>query len=349
MTAPRPKAPAAGPPAGADELSAADRAILTAIQANFPVQDRPFAVLAERLGMSEDAVTHAVRRLCQTGVIRRVGAVFDSRSLGFASTLVAAKVPPERLDQVAALISEHPGVTHNYRREGRYNLWFTLTCPSQDELEQTLADLRHRTGLAEIHSLPALTVYKIGVFFDLGRPVEQEDAAAPAHPAERAPAQVGKPVPPLSPEQKKLVQLLQDTLPLTPRPYEDLARHVGWTAQQALDQVTHWLEQGVIRRVGAVVNHRRLGFEANGMAVFEVAPDRIDDVGRRLAETPEISHCYRRPPLPDWPYNLFAMVHGQGHDQVRRLVADLAGRLSIPNFDVLFSTTEYKKQSMRYF
>ena len=110
-----------------------------------------------------------------------------------------------------------------------------------------------------------------------------------------------------------------------------------------------WLAAGVIRRFGAVVRHRRLGFEANGMAVFSIEDDRIDDAGRRLAEHPRISHCYRRPPLPDFGYNLFAMVHGQSTDEVHAIVAGLAKDLEVSDCEVLFSTTEYKKTSMKYF
>jgi len=143
-----------------------DRQLLQVIQTDLPISERPFDALADRLGMDADALRERLRRLAADGVIRRIGPVFDSRRLGYVSTLVAAKVPPERLKQVAERASALPGVTHNYERRGPYNLWFTLAGRCEEEIRRSLDTLRQETGLA-FHSLPALTVYKIRAVFDL--------------------------------------------------------------------------------------------------------------------------------------------------------------------------------------
>jgi len=317
-----------------------DKKIVTAIQGGLPAEERPFDALAARLGVEPEETLARVRRLVSEGLIRRVGPVFDSRSLGYASTLVAARIPPERLGDVAARINRLPGVTHNYERRHAYNLWFTLTCPSAAELERTIEALRRETGIPDFHSLPALSVYKIRVQFDLaGEPETPETAGGRTD---------GVPAP-LDDKQKELVRMLQDGLAVEREPFAAMAARLGWTASRVVQQVRAWLDSGVIRRVGAVVRHRELGFAANGMTVFGVPPDAVDAAGRRLAAHAAVSHCYRRPPLRDFPYSLFAMVHGQSEGAVRQDAATMAGEIGARDYAVLFSVTEFKKASMRYF
>ena len=335
----------------APELTDLDKSILSIIQTDFPVAERPFDVLAERLGADAEGegqgqrILSRVAGMMDSGAIRRLGPIFDSRSLGYASTLVAAKVPPQRVEEVAQIVSALPNVTHNYQRENAYNLWFTLTAESEQHIEDILETLRQETGIADFHSLPALTVYKIRVDFRFDG--QSKDAspepAAPAKPSE--PAAVVK----LTEQQKQLVRLLQESLPATARPFDEVARQIGWAVEKVITQIKDWIDQGVIRRMGAVVRHHRIGFTANGMAVFQVADDVIDQVGLDLAKCPDVSHCYRRPSLPGFPYTLFAMFHGQSENAVRAAVKTEADRLGLSDYDVLFSTVQHKKVSMRYF
>jgi DNA-binding Lrp family transcriptional regulator len=320
----------------------ADKKILTAIQADLPVEVRPFDVLAERLNLETTDVVARVKRMAAEGLIRRVGPVFDSHGLGYVSTLAAARVPPERLREVADRVSRMPGVTHNYERRHAYNLWFTLTCASRQEEERTLEALRRDTGIPHIFSLPALAVYKIRVKFDL-----MEDS--PAADVETAPPPAGPATRPLSGEQKELVRLLQDGLPIQREPFVGAGAQLGWPVERIVEQIREWMGMGIVRRFGAVVRHRDLGFAANGMAVFRAADAQADEAGRRLAARPEVSHCYRRPPLEDFPFNLYAMVHGRSEDEVGQAVAAMAAEAGLTDYDVLFSVTEFKKASMRYF
>jgi len=329
------------PPQNPTPLSNPDKldgTILTFIQTDFPVAARPFEVLAARLSVAPQECLARVHRLVDSGFIKRIGPIFDSRRLGYTSTLVAASAPAERLREIAQQVSRLPGVTHNYERRHPYNLWFTLTARPEEGIERALAALGRETGL-EFRSLPALAVYKIRVLF--GPP--SRDASTTA-----TPASPGAPVA-LDDEQKHLTRLLQGGLAFEPEPFARVAEEVGWSVGEVLRQVHDWLDSGVIRRFGAVVDHQRLGFRANGMAVFNVPPERIDAIGRRLAERPEITHCYRRPPLPDFPYNLYAMVHGCTEDEVLALVSGMAEEHNLTDHDVLFSVTEFKKAPMRYF
>lgn len=339
----QPKGKAKPTPDDPDEIDIIDKKILSKIQTDFPVARRPFDELGGDLGSDGSAVLERIERMRQTGVIRRIGAVFDSRSLGYVSTLVAAGIPPDRLAEVAQMVSDLPGVTHNYRREHEYNLWFTLTTDSTRRQREILDDLKTRTGIEEFFSLPAIAIYKIRVAFQLGGDERASSAGdAPPVPSQTAPSE-------LTEDQKQLVRMLQESLPPAAQPFDELAEKLNWPAADVIRQINDWRSSGVIRRFGAVVDHHRLGFWANGMVVFRVRKDEIDDVGKQLAKWPEVSHCYRRPSLEGFDYNLFAMVHGHSRDEVHSIVAEMVRQVGHCEHDVLFSTTQYKKTSMKFF
>ena len=144
-----------------------DRAILNEIQSHFPLRVRPFREVGRKLGLSEKEVLTRVSRLKKEGIIRRLGANFNSRKLGFTSTLCAAKVPRDRLDAFVAVVNEYPGVTHNYEREAQYNIWFTFIAESGEIIEKALEEIRTRTGIRDLISLPAEKIFKIQVDFEV--------------------------------------------------------------------------------------------------------------------------------------------------------------------------------------
>ena len=323
-----------------DQLDDLDEKLMSIIQTDFPVTQRPFDALADELDSDADVLVGRVKKLFDVGVIRRLGAVLDTKSLGYVSTLVAARIPDDKLEEVAAMVCELPGVTHNYRRQSIYNLWFTLTCRSLQLQREILDELRSRTGVEDFFPLPALTVYKIRVNFKMGdaaKSVPEPTAVKSTQPTE------------LTGEQIQLVRFLQESLPIQSQPFDDIAEQLAWPVERVIDQIAQWRSAGVIRRFGAVVNHRRLGFTANGMAVLRVEAERIDEIGRRLAERPQVSHCYHRPPLDGFDYNLYAMVHGASPEEVLAIVANMIDDVGPFAHEVLFSTAEYKKTSMKYF
>jgi len=338
-------------PTPLSNLDKLDRTILAFVQADFPAAACPFEVLAARLGVAPQECLARVHRLVDSGFIRRIGPIFNSRRLGYTSTLVAARAPAERLKEIAQQVSRLPGVTHNYERRHPYNLWFTLTARSEEEIERTLAALGRETGL-EFHSLPALAVYKIrAVFAEAKKTPGVFSAQHPSGPSGKRHLESFSPLPPvrLTKGEKELVRALQVGLAVAAEPFAPAAERVGRPVEEVLRQIEAWLDSGVVRRFGAIADHRQLGFRANGMAVFNIPPERIDAAGRRLAERPEITHCYRRPPLPDFPYTLYAMVHGRTEDEVRALVSGMAEEHNLTDYDVLFSVTEFKKAPMQYF
>ncbi len=144
-----------------------DRAILNEIQSHFPLKAKPYKEISARLGLKEKEILARVDRMTRGGIIRRIGANFNSRKLGFTSTLCAARVPSEKLPLFVEEVNRYPGVTHNYEREGEYNIWFTFIAESQEIIESSLRQIKRRTGISELISLPAEKIFKIQVDFEV--------------------------------------------------------------------------------------------------------------------------------------------------------------------------------------
>jgi DNA-binding Lrp family transcriptional regulator len=312
--------------------AAFDRQLLNAWQRGFPLAPRPFAELAAACGSTEDAVLAQYRFMQTEGLIDRIGPVFRPNTVG-ASTLAAMAVPPERLEAVAAIVQRESGVNHNYEREHRYNLWFVVTGTADAEVKWTLACIEYASGLPVLR-LPLLEEYHIDLGFDL------VTGAAPRAAQRVAPVT-------LTPAQRDLVRRVAAGLPLVPQPYAAL----GQPEAEVIDTLRGWLEAGVVRRIGAVVRHRRLGYEANAMAVWDVPDDDVGAIGRRLAADRAVTLCYRRArALPEWPYNLYCMIHGREKDRVREEVKRLGASAALEACPqaVLFSTRCFGQRAARY-
>ena len=313
--------------------------LLNEFQRDFPLCPAPFAELASRLGVAEKVVLGGLEKLRREGKISRVGAVFAPKRIG-ASTLAAMAVPPGQLDTVAAAVNRFPEVNHNYEREHRYNLWFVVTAGSEGRLQATLGAIEKAAGYPLL-PLPLLEEFHIDLGFSLlGGKTKNVAVARPV-----------KPVEPMDEAERRLVSVLQEGLPLFMRPFSLIAERIGASESDVLGRIGRWLEEGAIKRFGVVVRHHELGFRANAMVVHDIADDRVSELGRLLAEEPAVTLCYRRPRvLPDWPYNLFCMIHGRERGEVEDIIAELRqrhGLLDAPH-EVLFSLTRYKQNGARY-
>ena len=313
--------------------------LLNDFQRDFPLCPAPFAELAARLGVAEKVVLNGLEKLRREGKISRVGAVFAPKRIG-ASTLAAMAVPPEKLDVVAAAVNRFPEVNHNYEREHRYNLWFVVTAGSEARLQAVLGAIEQVAG-CPLLPLPLLEEFHIDLGFSLLAGQEKPRAAAYSV----------QPVAPIGEPERRLISVLQEGLPLFIRPFQVIAERIGASESDVLARIGRWLEEGAIKRFGVVVRHHELGFRANAMVVHDIADEYVSELGRALAEEPAVTLCYRRPRrLPDWPYNLFCMIHGRERGEVETLIADIRqrhGLLDCPH-EVLFSLTRYKQNGARY-
>jgi len=307
-------------------------------QHGFPLRPRPFDALARELGCERTEVLRQYRALQAAGSLSRIGGVFAAGA-GGAAALCAYATLPQRLEAVAATVSAHPGVNHNYEREHAFNLWFVMTGSDRAAVQAGIDALDAATGLRALR-LPMLRPYRIDLGFDLLGTRRQCKAQRPA----RAAA-------PVAEADRPLAALAGEGLPLVEEPYAAWAARLGRSTGAVLATLRGWLEQGTLRRFGVVVRHHELGFDQNAMCVFDVADDRVDAAGALLARQPGVTLCYRRQRDTGWRYNLFAMVHGRERAQVLAQVeaaATAVDLLAVPRA-VLFSRRRFTQRGARYF
>jgi DNA-binding Lrp family transcriptional regulator len=331
-----------------------DRELLNLVQSNFPLAAEPYQAIGQQLGISGEEVLKRLGGLKKLNIIRQISAIFDTRRLGYKTTLVAFRYPPHLLDKGARRINQHPGVSHNYARNGHFNLWFTLAVPPYEELLPTVERMAQDTGAEAYRVMPTVRFFKIGVNFDM---VKNQGAAYDYYSPDGYTAKGGfKGIRPdwnkgeeLTPFEVSVIRELQEDLPMESRPFDAMAGRLGITVQELFDQAARLQERGLMRRFSAVLHHRKAGFSSNAMAVWKVPEERSVEVGLTMAESPWVTHCYQRPTFPDWPYTHFTMVHALTKEECERVIGEIAAKTGISEYQVLYSTREYKKTRVRYF
>jgi DNA-binding Lrp family transcriptional regulator len=331
-----------------DDLTDLDRELLNAVQWDFPLEPRPYAALAERLGTTEPEVRAQVARVKAIGVLRQLSAIFDTRALGYGSSLVAAKIDPDRIDEAAAEISAHPGVSHNYKRNHAFNLWYTIAVPPGESLDEHLQVLHERSGALVTRKLPTLQLYKIGVKLDMtGKTAADAKTEVLAH--ERPERREHMDAPDLSDLEIAAIRVVQEDLPLVERPFAAQGELIGCSEDQVLDMLRSFKERKLMRRFAAVMNHRNAGFKANAMGVWAVPEEELDEIGPQMAGFALVSHCYKRPTYEDWPYSVFTMVHGKNARECEATIAAIQQETGVDEYALLWSVKEYKKTRVRYY
>ena len=322
-----------------------DKALLTEVQKRFPIDHRPFQVLGEQLGISEQECLERIGRLKTNKVIRQLSAIFDTRALGYQSTLAAMKVDPARVDEAADVVNQHPGVSHNYKRNDSFNIWFTVAVPPADSLEQVVRILHALAKVEETIILPTLRLYKIGVKLDLtGQEAALENQEDIYDEKRRMTAK-----PPLTEQDIRFIRILQEDLPMLELPYAVWAEQADATEEELFAWAKKMEHVGYMRRFAAILHHRNAGFLANAMVVWQVPQEQVDHVGEQMALFREVSHCYRRPVYPNWPYPLFTMIHAETYSACMEVVRRIEERVGQFPHKSLFSTKEYKKIRVKYF
>lgn len=308
------------------ELNQLQKRLCDLLQSGLPLCRRPFEAIASSLDTDEAAVLREVSYLRSIGIIRRLGPMLDYRVLGKVSTLVTAHVDSDSIDAVAGVISSLSGVSHNYLRQHHYNLWFTLQADSMAALDDTVTSLSSRLGVV-FHSMPAIHFFKLDVRFPISGPSAQSDTQAHV---------VNRPVAVLTESEKESLMWLQNGLDVTSEPFSSGPPDV-------LKTLRGLLEKGVIRRIAASLDYRRLGFVANAMFCARVSADNVLRAGASLACVDLVSHCYERRTFPGWDLNLFAMMHARSYDDIDASVRSFAGSAAIKKYELLPTVRELKK------
>jgi DNA-binding Lrp family transcriptional regulator len=326
-------------------LDEADKKLLNLLQGSFPLAERPFAEVAQAAALSEAEVLARTQRLLDERIIREITPIFDTRVLGYSSMLVAAKVDPEHPWRAAKIINSHPGVSHNYLRDHEFNLWFTIATEPESKLglQGTLDVLQRLTGAQSVRQLPTLRLFKIRMDLEMEKGTDALAAAAEVI-DHKEPEAIE-----LSERDLAVIRATQGPMEATAQPFARAAADLGMPVTDLLEHLEGMRARRALRRVAAILFHRRAGFSANGMGVWKVPEDRILELGPRMSSYRGISHCYQRPTYPDWPYSVFTMAHGRSKEECDAILDSIAADTGIEERRTLYSSTEFKKIRLRYF
>lgn len=325
-----------------------DRKLLYIIQSDFPLEERPYLALGQKLDLMEEEVIKRISKLKADLIIRQISAIFDTRVLGYKSSLVAMKIEPSILDKSAEIINSHPGVSHNYRRNHAYNLWFTVAVPPYSSLEKTVDKLAELTRADKAWLLPTLKLFKIGVRLDTTGE-NPPDAVVTDGFGYSEEQRLKANQNPLTLFEIQALGELQEDLAVEARPFDKMAAKIGVSTDELLECARGFISEGRMRRFAAILYHRKAGYKANAMGVWKVSSEKLDEAGTQMAQFEAVSHCYQRPVYPDWPYALFSMIHGQSMEACEKIADSISKKTGITDYALLYSTKEYKKTRVKYF
>ncbi len=322
-----------------------DRKLLNLMQGSFPLEPRPYAAVAALAEVPEQEVLTRVQRLLDERIVRQVTPIYDTRALGYSSMLVAAKVDPEHPWRAGKIINSHPGVSHNYLRNHDFNMWFTLATEPDSKLglEGTLDVLKELTGAESIRQLPTLKLFKIRMDLEM----EGDTKALASEGVVQEPVDLEAAA--YDEFDIAVIRATQGDMAVVSEPYVEPSARLGMTVEGLLEHMQGMRERGILRRVAAILYHRRAGFSANGMGVWKVPQERIAELGPRMASFRGISHCYERPTYEDWPYSVFTMAHGRSKEECDAVLDAIAEQTGIGERATLYSSTEFKKIRLLYF
>jgi len=315
--------------------------ILSRIQKKFPLVAKPFAAIADELDMSEAEVLEILQAEKKAGIIRQTSAIFDTKRLGYKSSLVAFKVQKEKIDAAVEIINSHPGISHNYERNHDFNIWFTLGVSPDSKLglDKTVEILAELTEADEFIMLPTLKLFKINVKLDTtGKDEKKEKVKKVVH------TEVN-----MTPLHNDIVQRAQYDIEMVSEPFKKIIEELNISYDTFFGVLKELQEAGYMRRFASILNHRKAGFNANAMVVWDVDEANGEEIGATAAAFSAVSHCYLRPKYSNWPYNLFTMVHGKTTDETNDIIAEMATEIESKSHMPLYSSREFKKVRIEYF
>ena len=315
--------------------------LLSIIQKKFPLSSRPFAVIAKELGTDEETIIKQISEEKENNIIRQISPIFDTKRLGYSSSLVSFKVKREDIDRAVKVINAHPGVSHNYEREHTFNIWFTLAVAPDSKLglRKTVEILAEEAQSIDFIMLPTLKLFKIAVKLNTtGKDAKKEKVIQPKRKNIE-----------LTPLHHRVIALAQHDIPIVKEPFKEVVDKLGISYDKFFQILNELKEAGVMRRFAGILNHRRAGFNANAMVVWDIEESKGEEMGKKAAEFSAVSHCYLRPKYPNWPYNLFTMIHGKTTEETNGIIKEIASEIEHFSRRPLYSIREFKKVRIRYF
>ena len=315
--------------------------ILLRIQRNFPLVARPFSAIAQELGTTSQEVLYILNEAKNEKIIRQTSAIFDTKKLGYISSLVAFEVNPEQIDEAVSILNAHPGISHNYERNHAFNIWFTIAVApnSQLGLEKTVEILASQTKAKNYLILPTLKLFKISVKLDTTNSLSQKEHIATKTYNDLT----------LNESHYALIKHLQKDISLVEEPFKAMIEELNISYETLFAHIQEFLDAGVIRRYASILNHRNAGFNANAMVVWNINENNAQAIGKEAASYSAVSHCYLRPKYENWQYNLFTMIHGKTKEETQNVIDDIANSIEHTSYMPLYSSREFKKVRIDYF
>lgn len=315
--------------------------ILSRIQKKFPLVARPFKVIADELNMSEDEVLEILQEQKKSNIIRQTSAIFDTKRLGYVSSLVAFRIPSDKISDAVKIINSHPGISHNYERNHDFNIWFTVAVSPTSVLglEKTVEILAKATGAEDYIILPTLKLFKINVKLNTtGNDDKKEEVKRVKHTEIE-----------MTPLHHSIIRYAQNDIEMVKEPFKNIVEALNIDYDTFFNALSELQEAGVMRRFASILNHRKAGFSANAMVVWDVDEKNGEEIGEKAAAFSAVSHCYLRPKYANWSYNLFTMVHGKSTEETNAIIADMALEIEAKSYMPLYSSREFKKVRIEYF
>ncbi len=326
------------------ELELTEKKILNILQTDFPISARPFLSIANIIGVKEQEVIDRILNLKSNKIIRQISAIFDSHNIGYKSTLAAFKIDDSLIESSADIINSHSGVSHNYLRNHEYNIWFTITLPSERVLEDEIKALGISAKASDYLILPTLKLFKIGVNFDMTGEVPSSPKFF-SHEDFKNDSDIK-----ISDFEKACIRELQKDIEIVPEPFKNLSENLGITQENLLGTIKNFITDKKMRRFACVLYHQKAGFGHNVMGIWKSDPADADKNGKVMSSLKEVSHCYLRPVYPGkWEYNIFTMIHSKSKEEAHKVMEKISSLTGISDFDALESSKEFKKIRVKYY
>ncbi len=315
--------------------------ILLRVQKNFPLTPKPFEAIAKELEMEEREVISIIQKQKDEKIIRQTSAIFDTKSLGYKSSLVAFEIDENRIDEAVEIINNHPGVSHNYERNHNFNIWFTMAVSPDTKLglEKTIEALAEVTNANDFIILPTLKLFKISVKLDTTGKGDKKEKVVKKEKIDID----------MTPLHMDVIKLLQNDIKIKSEPFKEIITTLDISYDKFFTIVDELQKSGMMRRFASILNHRKAGFNANAMVVWDIDEQNGEDIGKKAAAFSAVSHCYLRPKYPNWQYNLFTMVHGKTKDETNSVIDDISKEIESKSHMPLYSSREFKKIRLKYF
>ena len=316
--------------------------ILYRIQKSFPLVKRPFEEIAKELNISENEVIEILQKEKENKIIRQTSAIFDTKKLGYTSSLVAFEIAQDDIDEAVIILNSHPGISHNYERNHKYNIWFTLAIApnSKSNLEDTIAILAKLTNAKDYIILPTLKLFKISVKLDTTNQAEKKEKVA------RTDFKGME----LNDYHYNIIKEAQNDIEITQEPFKKIIEKLDISYDEFFSVLNEFQETGVMRRFASILNHRHAGFGANAMVAWDIEEgEKGEEIGKIAASFSAVSHCYLRPKYPTWNYNLFTMIHGKTKEDTQEVIENIAKEIEYKSNMPLYSSREFKKVRIKYF